>query len=89
VNLITTQGLAMHDTKCCSGTCDQGRTCPARNIIDFQSRSELHRHFAPGAIEHHKARINWWGVATLTIIPASFGAAVVAVYWGGRALGAW
>ena len=79
----------MVDTKCCNGQCEQGRACSARNVIEFQKRGELHRYFAPGAIEHHRGRINWWGAFTLAIIPASFGAAVMAVYWGGRALGAW
>jgi len=88
MNLITNQGLTMVNT-CCTGQCNQGRDCPNDNVLQFQRRNELHRHFAPGVIEHHKRGVNWWGVFTLSIIPASFAAAVAAVYWGGRALGAW
>ena len=40
MNLITTQGLAMIDTD---------------NVVQFQHRNDLHRHFAPGVIEGHKA----------------------------------
>lgn len=40
MNLITYEGLAMIDTD---------------NVVQFQHRNELHRHFAPGVIEGHKA----------------------------------
>jgi hypothetical protein len=82
MNLITTQGLAMHDTKCCSGTCDQGRTCPAReaegNVLQFQARNQLHRVTAPVrevafdfAHFWRIPRINWGGVAFFAVLAVS------------------
>ncbi len=40
MNLITSEGLAMIDTD---------------NVVQFQAKNDLHRMFAPGVIEGHKA----------------------------------
>lgn len=59
LTLISSEGFAMHDT-CCDRhnvNCNQGRDCPASNVVAFQSRNELHRHFAPGVIDGPHERI--------------------------------
>lgn len=41
----------MNERNCCDAhgvNCEQGRDCPARNVIDFQSRAGLHRAFMGG-----------------------------------------
>ena len=56
MNLITSEGLAMIDTD---------------NVVQFQSRSDLHRYFAPGVIEGHRAPMTTVEKVMLVLIYAA------------------
>jgi hypothetical protein len=82
MNLITTQGHTMVNT-CCTGQCNQGRDCPNDNVLQFQRRNELHRHFAPRTIEHYREPMTIGErVMLVLIIAASISIVGLIAGWG-------
>ena len=67
---------------CRTGECNQGRNCVAE-VVQFQKRGDLHRYFAPGAVEGYRAPMTKFERVLLVLI---FFASVFVVFsligWG-------
>lgn len=74
----------MNERNCCDGMCEQGRDCPAQNVIEFQSRAGLHRAFMPECNSSGSLWIDfltfwnvklklleWWGALSILILVLS------------------
>jgi hypothetical protein len=88
VNLITTQGLAMHDTK----VIPLHRATQVPITVDgpYTKDCQEHHDFEDG-LSIAIARAHWVDTSIRRTRRASLaiGVAVFCGYWGGRALGAW
>lgn len=68
MNLITTEGLAMIDSE---------------NVVQFQAKNDLHRMFAPGVIESHRAPMTTLEkIALVLIYAASVFIVFAMIGWG-------
>lgn len=68
MNLYTSEGLAMIDTD---------------NVVHFQSKNDLHRLFAPGVIESHRAPMTTLEKVLLVLIYlASLTIVCMVIGWG-------
>ena len=68
MNLITSEGLAMIDTN---------------NVVQFQAKNDLHRMFAPGVIEGHRAPMTTLEkIALVLIYAASVFIVFALIGWG-------
>ena len=60
---------------CCTGECNQVRNCVAE-VVQFQKRGDLHRYFAPGAVEAYRVPMTTFERVLLVLAFIGSGCAV-------------